>query len=98
MISSRFYFGFQTPTQQEIYQMCVLTYKLDSNLSIITNGFRPKLDAMRGMHGGVKFYIDVQCLMVKYLDDAEITRDTRWVASQLMQANNKAELDKKVGP
>ena len=43
----------------------------------LINGFRPKLEAMRAMHGGLKFYVDVQCLMVKYLDGDEITRETR---------------------
>ena len=62
----------------------------------LINGFRGKLESMMALHKGVKFYIDVQCLMKKYLDGDEITQDTRWVASQLMQATNSKELDSKI--
>ena len=34
--------------------------------------------------------------MAKYLDGDEITRDTRWVSSLLMQANNTSELNTKI--
>ena len=90
--------------ERSSFKKYMASYSIDNTKNIkgyqgmqLINGFRPKLQAMRALHGGLKFYVDVQCLMVKYLDGEEITRDTRWVASQLMQANNSGELEKKVG-
>jgi hypothetical protein len=47
---------------------------------------------MLNLHNGIKFYFDIQCLMVKYLDGQIITKDTRWVSSRRESANNKEEL------
>ena len=32
----------------------------------LINAFKPKLQQMLAIHGGLKFYMDVQCQMVKY--------------------------------
>ena len=56
------------------------------------NNFKPQLLNMLNLHNGIKFYFDIQCLMVKYLDGKMLTRDTRWVSSRRESANNKAEL------
>ena len=50
---------------------------------------------MLKLHNGIKFYFDLQCLMVKYLDGEVLTQDTRWVSSRrqsVESANNEAEL------
>ena len=62
----------------------------------LVNGFKPKLQQMLTLHGGLKFYVDVQCLMIKYLDGEVLTKDTRWVASQLVQTTNSIDLNKKL--
>ena len=41
---------------------------------------------------GIKFYFDLQCLMVKYLDGEVLTQDTRWVSSRRESATNKGKL------
>ena len=59
-------------------------------------GFKSKLQQMLTLHGGLKFYVDVQCLMIKYLDGEVLSKDTRWVASQLVQATNTSDLNNKL--
>eukprot|EP01050_Picozoa_sp_SAG11_P031055 SAG11_NODE_9466_length_908_cov_350.725587_1_plen_302_part_11 len=62
----------------------------------LINRFRSILESMLKLHNGIKFYFDLNCLMVKYLDGEILTQDTRWVSSRLQQANNIDELLAKI--
>jgi hypothetical protein len=78
------------------------TYSIANKLNIqayagidLMNNFKPQLLNMLSLHNGIKFYFDIQCLMVKYLDGEILTQDTRWVSSRresIESANNEAEL------
>jgi hypothetical protein len=81
------------------FKKYLATYSLANKLNIqayagidLMNNFKPKLLNMLNLHNGIKFYFDIQCLMVKYLDGEVITSDTRWVSSRRESANNKEEL------
>jgi hypothetical protein len=58
----------------------------------LMRNFKPQLLKMLNLHNGIKFYFDLQCLMVKYLDGEILTQDTRWVSSRRESATNTEEL------
>ena len=81
------------------FKKYLATYSLANKLNLqayagidLMNNFESKLLNMLNLHNGIKFYFDIQCLMVKYLDGEIITSDTRWVSSRRESANNKEEL------
>ena len=52
---------------------------------------------MLNIHKGIKFYFDMQCHRVKYLDGEVLTEDKdRWVGSTLTSVKNISGLDAKL--
>ena len=85
--------------EKSSFKKYLATYSIANKLNIqayagidLMNNFKPQLLNMLNLHNGIKFYFDIQCLMVKYLDGEILTQDTRWVSSRRESANNKAEL------
>jgi hypothetical protein len=81
------------------FKKYLATYSIANKLNIqayagvdLMLNFKPQLLSMLNLHNGIKFYFDLQCLMVKYLDGEIITQDTRWISSRRVSATNKDEL------
>ena len=88
--------------EKSSFKKYLATYSLSDKLNVqayagvdLMKQFKPQLLKMLKLHNGIKFYFDLQCLMVKYLDGEVLTQDTRWVSSRrqsVESANNEAEL------
>ena len=81
------------------FKKYLATYSMANKLNVqayagvdLMEKFKPQLLKMLSLHNGIKFYFDLQCLMVKYLDGEILTQDTRWVSSRRESATNTEEL------
>ena len=75
--------------EKSSFKKYLATYSLSNKLNVqayagvdLMKQFKPQLLKMLSLHNGIKFYFDLQCLMVKYLDGDILTQDNRWVSSR----------------
>ena len=90
--------------ERSSFKRYLATYSVSNKTNIsafagldLIKQFIPKLKSMLNLHKGIKFYFDVQCHMVKYLDGEVLTEDKdRWVGSTLVSVNDISDLDTKL--
>ena len=102
--STKINYGKMDVKERSSFKRYLATYSVSNKTNIsafagldLIKQFIPKLKSMLNLHKGIKFYFDVQCHMVKYLDGEVLTEDKdRWVGSTLVSVNDISDLNTKL--
>jgi hypothetical protein len=80
--STKINYGKMDVKERSSFKRYLATYSVSNKTNIsafagldLINQFKPQLKSMLTLHKGIKFYFDVQCHMVKYLDGEVLTED-----------------------